>query len=85
MTRIRRDGTVPSIVDKEVIEAVKDGTVEVVSALESLDSTRVILAGGSRVEPDTVSCATGYRRALEPVLPREAWPGTALASPARWS
>jgi cation diffusion facilitator CzcD-associated flavoprotein CzcO len=68
MTRFRRDGTVPSIVDKEVIEAVKDGTVEVVGAVESLDSTGVILAGGSRVEPDSIICATGYRRALEPLV-----------------
>lgn len=43
MMRLRRDGTAPSIVDEEVIEAVKEGTVEVVGAVESLDSTN---AGG---------------------------------------
>ena len=68
MTRFRRDGTVPAIVDKEVIEAIKDGTVEVVGAVESLDSAGVTLAGGSRVEPDAIICATGYRRALEPLV-----------------
>jgi cation diffusion facilitator CzcD-associated flavoprotein CzcO len=68
MTRLRRDGTAPSIVDKEVIEAVKQGTVEIVSAVESLDSAGVILAGGSRVEPDAIICATGYHRALEPLV-----------------
>ena len=83
MTRFRRDGTVPSIVDKEVIEAVKEGTVEVVGAVESLDSAGVILAGGSRVEPDAIICATGYRRALEPlvghlgVLDDRGWPAVA--------
>ena len=86
-TRFRRDGTVPAIVDKEVIEAVKDGTVEVVGAVESLDSAGVILAGGSRVEPDAIICATGYRRALEPlvghlgVLDTRGWP--AVAAPKR--
>ena len=68
MTRFRRDGTVPSIVDKDVIEAVKEGKVEVVGAVESLDSAGVILAGGRRVEPDAIICATGYRRALEPLV-----------------
>jgi cation diffusion facilitator CzcD-associated flavoprotein CzcO len=88
MTRFRRDGTVPSIVDKEVIEAVKEGTVEVVGAVESLDSARVVLAGGSRIEPDAIICATGYRRALEPlvghlgVLDNRGWPGVAAPKPA---
>ena len=68
MTRFRRDGTVPSIVDSEVIDAIKEGTVEVVGAVESLDSTGVALADGSRVEPDAIICATGYHRALEPLV-----------------
>ena len=68
MTRFRRDGTVPSIVDSEVIDAIKEGAVEVVGAVESLDSTGVALADGSRVEPDAIICATGYRRALEPLV-----------------
>jgi len=88
MTRFRRDGTVPAIVDKEVVEAVKQGTVEVVGAVESLDSAGAILAGGSRVEPDAVICATGYRRALEPlvghlaVLDDRGWPTAAAPKPA---
>jgi len=88
MTRFRRDGTVPAIVDKEVVEAVKQGTVEVVGAVESLDSAGAILAGGSRVEPDAVICATGYRRALEPlvghlaVLDDHGWPTAAAPKPA---
>ena len=88
MTRFRRDGTVPAIVDKEVIEAVTEGTVEVVGAVESLDSAGVTLAGGSRVEPDAIICATGYRRALEPlvghlgVLDTRGWPAVAAPKPA---
>jgi cation diffusion facilitator CzcD-associated flavoprotein CzcO len=88
MTRFRRDGTVPSIVDKEVIEAVKEGTVEIVGAVEALDSAGVILASGSRVEPNAIICATGFRRALEPlvghlgVLDKRGWPAVAAPKPA---
>jgi hypothetical protein len=39
-----------------------------VGAVESLDSNGVELADGTRVEPESVICATGYRRELEPLL-----------------
>jgi cation diffusion facilitator CzcD-associated flavoprotein CzcO len=67
-TDVRTRGKVPAIVDPEVIEAVKDGRIDVVSAVESLDSGGVELAGGERLEPESVICATGYRRALEPLV-----------------
>ena len=67
-SRMRRTGQAPAIVDKEVIEAVKAGRIEVVRGVESLDATGVTLAGGARVEPDAVVAATGYRRALEPLV-----------------
>ena len=63
-----RLGISPSIVDKEVIEAIKAGRIRVVRGVESLDSTSVGLADGARVEPDVVICATGYRRGLEPLV-----------------
>ena len=66
--RVHRLGVAPSIVDKEVIEAIKAGRVEVVRGVESLDATAVHLADGARIEPDAVICATGYRRGLEPLL-----------------
>jgi cation diffusion facilitator CzcD-associated flavoprotein CzcO len=67
-TRARTQGKVPAIVDAEVIEAIKEGRIEVVAAVAGLDSTGVELADGARVEPDAVICATGYRRALEPLV-----------------
>jgi cation diffusion facilitator CzcD-associated flavoprotein CzcO len=67
-TRLRRTGQAPAIVDKEVIEAVKAGRIEVVGAVASLDETGVELAGGARVEPDAVICATGYGRVLDPLV-----------------
>lgn len=67
-SRLQRLGVAPAIVDKDVIEAIKAGRIEVTPGVESLDSTGVRLADGSRVEPDTVICATGYRRGLEPLV-----------------
>lgn len=66
--RLHRLGVAPAIVDKEVIEAIKAGLIEVVRGVESLDSTGVRLADGARVEPNVVICATGYRRGLEPLV-----------------
>jgi len=67
-TDVRRRGKVPAIVDAEVVEAIKDGRIEVVAAVESLDSSGVELADGTRLEPESVICATGYRRELEPLV-----------------
>jgi hypothetical protein len=68
MSRLRRTGQAPAIVDGEVIEAIKAGRIEVVRGVASLDETGVDLADGARVEPDAVICATGYRRVLEPLF-----------------
>ena len=67
-SRMYRLGVAPAIVDKEVIEAIKARRIEVVRAVEALDPTGVQLADGERVEPDVIICATGYRRALEPLV-----------------
>jgi cation diffusion facilitator CzcD-associated flavoprotein CzcO len=67
-TNARKRGRVPSIVDAEVVDAIKDGRIEVVGAVESLDPSGVELADGTRIEPESVICATGYRRALEPLV-----------------
>jgi hypothetical protein len=58
----------PAIVDKEVIEAIKARRIQVTPGVESLDPTGVRLADGSRVEPDALICATGFRRRLEPLV-----------------
>jgi cation diffusion facilitator CzcD-associated flavoprotein CzcO len=68
ISRLKRLGVAPAIVDKEWIEAIKDGRVEVVAGVESLDATGVVLADGSRIEPEAVVAATGYRCALEPMV-----------------
>jgi cation diffusion facilitator CzcD-associated flavoprotein CzcO len=65
---VRTRGKVPAIVDSEVIDAIKGGRIEVVAAVASFGSTAVELADGARIEPEAVVCATGYRRALEPLV-----------------
>ncbi len=64
-TRSARLGVAPAIVDKEVVNAIKDGLIDVVGGVESMDDVGVSLLNGTRVEPDAVVCATGYRRDLE--------------------
>ncbi|MBA3263136.1 MAG: hypothetical protein H0T69_11860 [Thermoleophilaceae bacterium] len=67
-SRLMRLGVAPAIVDKEVIGAIKDRRIEIVGSVESLDDGGVALADGSRIEPEAVIAATGYRCALEPVV-----------------
>src|SRR2546430_16603932 len=67
-SRLRRTGLAPAIVDKEVIEAIKAGRIEVVRGVESLDAIGVQLADSARVEPDAIICATGYRPGLEALV-----------------
>ena len=56
------------IIDVGLIEAVRAGTVEVVAALEGFYGSEVLLADGTRLSPDAVVVATGYRRGLEPLI-----------------
>src|SRR5215211_618848 len=68
MSRLRRTGQAPAIVDREVIDAIVARRIEIVPSVESLDETGVQLTGGSRVEPDSVIAATGYSRVLGPLV-----------------
>jgi cation diffusion facilitator CzcD-associated flavoprotein CzcO len=67
-TRLRRLGVAPAIVDKVVIEAIRERRIEIVASIESLDETGADLSDGTRIEPDAVIAATGYRRGLEPMV-----------------
>ncbi|MGJ5755100.1 cation diffusion facilitator CzcD-associated flavoprotein CzcO [Streptomyces puniciscabiei] len=59
-----KEGAIP-VQDVGLIDAVRADKVEVVAAVESFEDGKVILADGSRIEPDAVIAATGYTRALE--------------------
>jgi cation diffusion facilitator CzcD-associated flavoprotein CzcO len=66
--RLKREGKTPAIVDRAVIDAIKDGRIQIEAAVHALDGTGVELADGTRVEPDAIIAATGYRRGLEPLV-----------------
>ncbi|HVS84663.1 MAG TPA: NAD(P)/FAD-dependent oxidoreductase [Gaiellaceae bacterium] len=57
-------GTVP-ILDVGIVDAVRHGRVEVVAAVEGFDGPDVLLADGSRIRPDAVIAATGFRAGLD--------------------
>ncbi|KKZ74742.1 flavin-containing monooxygenase [Streptomyces showdoensis] len=62
-----RQGAIP-VQDVGLVAAVRAGKVEPVAAVTSFDGDGVVLADGSRITPDAVVAATGYERALEPLL-----------------
>jgi putative flavoprotein involved in K+ transport len=66
-TRAVKEQQIP-IIDVGLIDQLKEGRVEVVGAVEGFDGPSVLLAGGERVEPEVVIVATGWRRALEPLV-----------------
>ncbi|GGX89401.1 flavin-containing monooxygenase [Streptomyces anandii] len=58
------EGSIP-VQDVGLIDAVRRGRVQVVAAVDGFEDGKVVLADGSRIEPDAVIAATGYVRALE--------------------
>lgn len=66
-SHFRSTATVP-IFDVGFVEAVRDGSIEVVSGVTALDGRAVVLADGTRLYPDAVLAATGYRPDLEPLV-----------------
>jgi cation diffusion facilitator CzcD-associated flavoprotein CzcO len=67
-SRAHRLLVAPAVVDPEVIDAVRDRSIEVVSALTRFEGSSVLLADGTRLDADAVIAATGYRRGLEPLV-----------------
>jgi len=68
ISRSRREGKAPAILDKPVIDAIRQRRIEIVAAVESFDSTGVVLADRTRLEPDVVIAATGYTAGLTPLV-----------------
>lgn len=66
-TKYRRTKVTP-ILDTGIVEAIKSGAVEIVSAVDRFDQGAVMLTDGQRIAPDVVIAATGYRRGLEPLV-----------------
>jgi cation diffusion facilitator CzcD-associated flavoprotein CzcO len=64
-SRLARRGLAPTLVDVDVIDAVRDGSIEIVGTVEAFDGDTVSLADGRGIRPDVVICATGYLHGLE--------------------
>jgi putative flavoprotein involved in K+ transport len=60
-------GTTP-ILDVGIVNAVRRGRVEVVPAVEGFDGADVLLGDGSRIRPDAVIAATGFRAGLDELV-----------------
>jgi len=60
-------GTTP-VLDVGIVDAVQHGRVEVVAAVEGFDGPDVLLADGSRIDPDAVIAATGFRAGLDELV-----------------
>ncbi len=66
--RAHRLHVAPSLVDPEVIGAIRDRSIEVVAALTSFGDGLAVLTDRTRLDADVVIAATGYRCGLEPLV-----------------
>jgi cation diffusion facilitator CzcD-associated flavoprotein CzcO len=60
-------GRIP-VQDVGIVEAIRSRRVEPVAAVEAVEGADVVLADGTRLRPDAVVVATGYRAGLEPLV-----------------
>jgi putative flavoprotein involved in K+ transport len=60
-------GTTP-VLDVGIVDAVRRGRVEIVAAVEGFDGPDVLLTDGSRIDPDVVIAATGFRAGLDELV-----------------
>jgi putative flavoprotein involved in K+ transport len=66
-SRIFEDAQIP-LIDAGFLDLLKQRRIEVVGAVEGFDRDQVLLRGGRRLAVDAVIAATGFRRALEPLV-----------------
>ncbi|HKP20821.1 MAG TPA: NAD(P)-binding domain-containing protein [Thermoleophilaceae bacterium] len=66
-SRFRRT-LVGAAVDDGFVAALKAGRTRVTATIERFDGREVVLTDQTRLTPDAVICATGYRRGLEPIV-----------------
>ncbi|KUM84082.1 MULTISPECIES: flavin-containing monooxygenase [Streptomyces] len=66
-TRNVLEGVNP-VLDHGFVDAVRSGRVEPVAAVQGFDGPDVVLADGTRLRPDTVIAATGYRTDLHDLV-----------------
>jgi len=66
-TVLEQTGRGPSY-DDGFAHLLRSGQIQVVAAVHGFDGASVILADGTRIRPDTVIAATGYRRGLQSLV-----------------
>jgi cation diffusion facilitator CzcD-associated flavoprotein CzcO len=64
IAQLLRRGAGTAVVDREVIDAIREGAIEVLPAVERLDTGGAVLSGGDRADVDAVIAATGYSTGL---------------------
>ena len=64
-TRLERDGIAPAL-DDGFVAAVKSGQMQIVEETMGFHAESVRLRDGSKIQPEIVISATGYRSGLEP-------------------
>ena len=68
MSRSHREGKAPAILDRSVVDAIRQRRIEIVAAVDSFDTTCVVLADRTRLEPHVVIAASGYTTGLVPLV-----------------
>ena len=63
-----RTGEHPTVVDGEVIKAIKARQFEIVSKVSSVTAGEVLLDDGTALRPDAIVAATGFTSGLEPMV-----------------
>ncbi|MBV9047181.1 MAG: NAD(P)/FAD-dependent oxidoreductase [Solirubrobacterales bacterium] len=63
-----RDADYIPLLDVGFVRELKRGRIEVVAAVARIDGARVHLSDGTVIEPQAMIAATGYERALEPLV-----------------
>ncbi len=66
-TALSRDSQ-PTIIDRDVIDAIKGGRIEIVAGVSSVDADGVRLSDGTTLAPDAIIAATGFSTGLEPLV-----------------
>jgi len=66
--RLRRTGMIPTVDSGPFLQALRSGAIAVVPGLERFEGTDVVLIDGTRIQPDVVVAATGYRTNVEPLV-----------------
>jgi putative flavoprotein involved in K+ transport len=66
-TTMRHRQQAPAYAEK-FVPLLRAGRIQIVAAVEGFDGPDVLLADGTRIQPQAVIAATGYRRGLEPLV-----------------